>query len=429
MAKGVNIAAFESGSLRLLSSGEKPNEVVLALPLSSLLVRVVRISEENLADPESYCKPLLQAISPFPDEDITVSCETIRTSESGAVVIAAAFPEGASGTVADELDRLKLNVTRIDAIEFGEIRHLWNEIAAEGERKLVLIHGADGVSVMVLEDCELCTVRSLSPECDLKREIMLSLLEAEDFCGARKLSEIVLVRRMAAEGVEASSGWAETLATFAPVRTVEVADEDAALRGVAERSEEPGTINALPASWADVLEESRFKRKLIKFVAAAVGVWAVVIAVLIAVPLAYGVLSDRQKDLCRKHSRQYREVKSTKEKCLLVRKYRDHSLGALEIMKAVSDGLPPEGIELNSWNFKRGEGVRLSGEAESAELVFDFKDSMADIMLETDGETQDDENDAKALFKTVNLTGPVARGAKQRFDLECVYGGEEDEEE
>jgi hypothetical protein len=54
---------------------------------------------------------------------------------------------------------------------------------------------------------------------------------------------------------------------------------------------------------------------------------------------------------------------------------------------------------------------------------------MTDIMLETEGETQDDENDAKALFKTVDLTGPVARGAKQRFDLECVYGGEEDEEE
>ena len=39
----------------------------------------------------------------------------------------------ASGAVADELDRLKLNVTRIDAIEFGEIRHLWKEISAEGK--------------------------------------------------------------------------------------------------------------------------------------------------------------------------------------------------------------------------------------------------------------------------------------------------------
>ena len=429
MAKGVNIAAFEGGSLRLLSSGETPREAVLALPLASLLVRVVRIDEEHLGDPESYCKPLLQAISPFPDEDITVSCETIRTAESGAGVIAAAVPEGASGAVADELDRLKLNVTRIDAIEFGEIRHLWKEISAEGARKLVLIHGPDGVSVMVLEDCELCTVRSLSPECDLRREIMLSLLDAEDFCGSRKLSEIVLVRRMAAEGVEASSGWVESLSTFAPVRTVEVADEDAALRGVAERSEEPGTINALPESWAEVLAESRFKRKLIGCVAAAVGVWAIAVAVLVAVPLVYGALSDRQKDLCRRHARQYREVKATKEKCQLVRKYRDHSLGALEIMKAVSDGLPPEGIELNSWNYKRGESVRVSGEAESAELVFDFKDSMAEVMLGGDGEPQDGESGAEPLFKTVNLTGPVARGAKQRFDLECVYGGEEDEEE
>ena len=55
-----------------------------------------------------------------------------------------------------------------------------------------------------------------------------------------------------------------------------------------------------------------------------------------------------------------------RDKVKVVQKYSDHSRGALEIMKAVSDCLPlPDGadsscIELSSWSFKREDGVRFS---------------------------------------------------------------------
>lgn len=410
--------------MRLLASGEKPREAVLVLPLSKLLVRVVRVPEEFSDAPAEYVRPMLQTMNPFPDEELTVSCETVGTTASGMVVIAAAFPEGASSDVADELDRLKLGVTGIDVLELGEIRRLWNEIAVDSSRKLVLIHGADGVALFVMQNGEPCVIRSISPQCDLKRELTLSLMEAEDFGGACGLSEIVLVWRMVGEGVEASAGWKNELSAFAPVRILEVADEDEALRGAAERAEEPGTLNALPRSWADVLDETRFKRKLGRCLAVAVGLWALVMATLFCVPMVYGFLADRQNEKCRRHSRQYREVKSTKEKFELVQKYRDHSLGALEIMKAISDALPLSGIELGHWNYKRGEGVNVSGEADSAELVFDFKDAVAAVSLVT----EDGGDPSETLFKTVSLKGPTARGTKQRFDLECGFKSGEEEE-
>ena len=89
-------------------------------------------------------------------------------------------------------------------------------------------------------------------------------------------------------------------------------------------------------------------------------------------------------------------------------------------MKALSDRLP-EGIELNSWNFERENdatgagGVRISGEADSANLIYEFKDAMSELPY---GEEK--------LFGAVNLTGPSAgRGGKQRFDLECKFVSEE----
>ena len=114
-----------------------------------------------------------------------------------------------------------------------------------------------------------------------------------------------------------------------------------------------------------------------------------------------------------------------KEKYELVQRYRDHSLGALEIMKAVNDALPAEGVEFSSWNYKRGEGVRVSGEADRPEEVFALKEALSSLKL-SDEAAEDDSG--PALFTGgVALTGPSARGSKQRFDLDCRFNVEEKE--
>ena len=88
-------------------------------------------------------------------------------------------------------------------------------------------------------------------------------------------------------------------------------------------------------------------------------------------------------------------------------------------MKTVSDLLPlPEGsdsscIELNSWNFRREDGVKFSGEADSAQLVYQFKDALIEC----------------GLFKRVDLQGPSAgKGGRQRFDIDCRFEEEEEQE-
>ena len=415
MAESIQVVAFEGGELRPLGSEIVPGEAVLALPLSRLVVKMVRVPEE--ADAVETASGILAAVSPFPDEPLTVSCETVRESEKGRVVLAAALPEGAADDIADALDAAKINVTRVDILSLGELRGLWSQLSdgRTGVRRLVLLKSADCLSLFVLDDDQPSAVRAITSEGDLRREVMLSLLEAEDFGGAKPLSEIVV-----SGDVDASS-----LEPFAPVRRIEAGEDRIALalKGVEERSGEPSSLDALPESWREVLDETRFKAKLKKFLAIAGGIWAFVMLVLFGVPVVFGLLTDRQKSLCREHSRQYKSVLAMKEKVDLVRKYSDHARGALETMKMVSDLLPlPEGsdsscIELNSWNFRREDGersggVKFSGEADSTALVYQFKDALVDC----------------GLFAQVDLQGPSAgKGGRQRFDIDCRFEGEEQE--
>ncbi len=394
--------AYESGELKLPAGEEKSREAVLALPLSRLLVKMVRVRAGE--DPVAVATPVLAAMSPYPDEPLSISCEQVE----GETYIAAALPESSADDIAEKLDAAGINVTKVDALCFGEIRALWDELKGDG-RKLVLLKSPDCTSLMVLDAGLPVAIRALDNESDLKREAILSLLEAEDFGGVKKLDEIVARGELDLSPLE----------RLGPIRRLEAAPGslDEALKGVAARADDPSTLNALPGSWREVLEDERFKRKLVKCLAVAGGVWALVMAVLLGVPLVLGMMTDYQKGLSKAHGREYRQVTQMRDKVKLVRKYSDHTRGALEIMKAVSDRLP-QGVELSSWNYKRDDGVKVSGEGISGELIYQFKDRMAE-MKDEDGE--------ESIFPSVNLKGPSSsKAGKYKFDLDCTYEREEE---
>lgn len=420
MVKAFQTAAFEGGALRVISSGVKSREAVLALPLGRLLVRLVRVAEGE--DPAEMAGSVLTAASPFPDEPLAIGLEKVCDEANGrSVYLAAALPEGSSDDIADALDAAKLNVVRVDALVLGELRGVWQSIGGEG-RRLVVFEGPDCVSLVVLDADLPVSIRAASPGSDLKREVMLSLLEAEDFGGPKPLGEVVRVRRETGESATepTSEPAADPLATFgAPVRSIEIG-ADAGLAGVAERTAEDGSLNAMPDSWREVLAETRFKAKLLRNMIAAVAVWLVAMAVLFGVPVAYGYMTDHQKELCKRHAKQYKAVADKKAKVKLVRKYSDHSRGALEIMKAVSDRLP-EGVTLSSWDFTRDDGVRLRAESDDSSSAYQLKDALAEMRAE------DEDGGGEKIFEVVRL-GALSKqkDGKQKFEIECSHKTEEE---
>ena len=429
MSIEAQVAAFEGGKLRVLASGENSREAVLALPLNRLLVKMVRVPQDE--DPVAFSEPILKTLSPFPDDALTVSCETVRDDGDGRVVIAAALPESAADDIGEALDAERLSVVRINSLALGQLRGIWNALGESSARRLVLLDSPDCLSCIVLDGDQPSAIRAITDRTNLWREVTLSLLEAEDFGGARKIDEIVLVETDGAAREDASSTEdgrtvavsatgvdTQALAAFAPIRRITVGS-DAALVGVAERAADEGGLNALPASWRELLEETRFKAKLIRYLAVAGGVWLLVMAVLFGVPTVYGFMTDHQRSLSKQHQRQYTAVKEMKAKAELVRKFSDHTRGALEIMKALSDRLP-EGVTLSSWNYKRDEGVRVSGDTEIKEPVYEFKDQMDAL---SDGE----DGNGERIFEIVDLSNLNASKGGFRFDLNCQYQREEEE--
>ena len=411
MVKAFQTAAFEGGALRVLSSGVKSREAVLALPLGRLLVRLVRVAEGE--DPAEKAGSILTAVSPFPDEPLAVGLEKV-CDEAGdrAVYLAAALPEGSSDDIADALDAAKLNVVRVDALVLGELRGVWRSIGGEG-RRLVVFKGPDCVSLVVLDADLPVSIRAASQGSDLKREAMLSLLEAEDFGGPKPLGEVVLVRR------EAEEQGADEGRQHGQRQSIEIG-ADVGLAGVAERTTEEGSLNAMPDSWREVLAETRFKAKLLRNMIAAVAVWLVAMGVLFGVPVAYGYMTNHQKELCKRHAKQYKAVSEKKAKVKLVRKYSDHSRGALEIMKAVSDRLP-EGVTLSSWDFTRDDGVRLRAESDDSSSAYQLKDALAEMRAE------DEDGGGEKIFEVVRL-GALSKqkDGKQKFEIECSHKTEEE---
>ena len=391
MAKEAQIIAYESGALRALPSRSSGREAVVALPLTCLLAKIVRVPAGE--DPVAVASPVLKALSPFPDEELTVSCEKVSENESGSVVLAVAMPESAADGVAEALDEKKLTVTRVDALVLGHLRAAWGRLSvADGQRRLVRLRSPDCISILVLDGDQPVSISAVVDDGDLKRGEMLALLEAEDFAGPKPLAE-----------------------------TVDLGEPqgDEALEGIAERSDDPSSLNALPASWREVMDETRFKAKLTKFLVVAGAIWALAMAVLFGVPVVYGFMTDHQKGLSRQHSRKYKEVVAMKERVEIVRKYSDHTLGALEIMKAVSDRLP-EGVTLSSWNYKQGDGLRIAGEAPLDGSELDLKESMEALAY------GDESGETNRVFSSVHLGNTSESKGMRRFNLDLSLKTEEE---
>ena len=432
MPKGVQVVAYEGGALRSLVSGETGREAVLALPLSRLIVKMVRVPAGE--DPVEVSRAVLQKASPFPDEPLTVSYETVSEDEGGSSVLAAALPEGAADDIGEALDAAKLNVTRVDSLALGQLRGVWSALGEcdASSRRVVLLSSVDCISIFMLDGDQPSAVRATTDGAELKREVMLSLLEAEDFGGAKPLSEIVVVRSEKPESPENPENpenpeipeTPETpepdfasLSCFAPVREITVG-ADAGLVGVAERSGEEGSLNALPESWAEFLAETRFKAKLMKFLAVAAGIWILAMGVLFGVPIVYGFMTDSKKSDTKRHHARFVEVKNMVDKVNLVRKYSDHDHSALEILKAVSDRLP-EDVTLSDWDYRRDKGIVLKGDAAQSSDIYELKDRM-EAMAFGEGE------DAERVFGEVKM-GSVgsSRGGRYRFTLELNYPKED----
>lgn len=372
MSDKTRTAAFIGGTLQFLPDASKSRDVVLAVPLSRVLTKFIRFSAaDDSVDPLERASAELKPCSPYPDEELTVSLETVGEDAGGRTVFAAALPESAAEDIGMVVDEMKLNVVRIDALAIGAFRALWPRMSEKlppSGRSVFLCNVAGETALFVFDGQVPVLAKSIAGEGCLINDVVLSLMEVEDGHGPAKV-----------EAVFVSDVPPESLSSLAEVTDIGPVSVDEALAAVAERSAEEDALNLSPASWREVLAETRFKVKLRNRLVAAIGIWVLAMGVLFGVPAVYGFLGDQVTERIKRHRKAYEYVNEMKHKVELIRKYSDHANGALEVLWTVSGNLPDEGdgFVVTSYDFRRGESLRVSGEADDKSGIYDFKDRIS----------------------------------------------------
>ena len=400
------VAAFRAAAKRFGT-----REFALSLPLSRFLATGIRVPVDERDTLPEVAQSALDAMSPFPDEPLTASFETVAETDDAVVSVAAALPEASSPDVADALEEAKIRIVRVDVAALGWLRALWPRItASSANRRLVLFYTVDGWDLIVLDDDAPTILRGLGEmgsAAELGREVMLSLLQGPT---GGDVGDVVVFSES-----DIPQDFMDRLGTFGPVRFERIEDQFAGLEGCARRALEGTALDATPASWAEIRNEARFKKRLAIASGIAAAIWLAVMGVLFGVPFVYDQMRDSEKAKIARHAKAYKAVKDMRDKVKLVRRYSDHARGALEMLKAVCDRMPPDGITLTAFQYKRGANVHVTGEAEQPTEVYKFKERFDQIMV-----------DEEPVFAEVRMPGVSGRGGKNKFDIDAAFESEED---
>ena len=377
------------------------SEFTLALPLSKLLLKCVRMPVEARADLLGAAALELDGISPFPDEVLSPAAEVVAETDTDMQVLVSALPAAAAAEIGAALAAAHVHVTRTDATALGWLRSLWPRLSeVEARRRLVLLDLGSGWELAVLDDgapVQLRGIGLVDSAAELGREVTLSLLACE--AGGVDVGDVAVCCH-AAPGEDVLA----RLSAFGPVRTVLVDDPSAGVEGCARREAEGCSFDVTPADWSEARTESRFRRKLKAFLAVAIGLWALVMGVLFGYEVVYNMMRDHQKGLRRgEHAKAYKEVLDMTNRVALIDRYEDRSTCALEMLKLVSDSLPDdEGMVFDSFRFRRGESVFVRGKASQRESWRQLEQALRAAPVPRPGKTEDDEGyEAPLLFTEV----------------------------
>jgi len=382
-------------------------DVVLSFPLSRLLVRILKLPIAMREDLAGAVQLQMDKISPFDEGGYSTGYEILSEEEDSLWVLAAAMPSAAFNAVNEPLSQVGWKVVRTDIGLLGWLRTLCGpfNLSSPG-RRVVLSHFNDDWMLMVMNHGTLVLARSfknISGYDALVRELTLSLLNVEMDAGPLAIVELLVVATERPD--EELFRKLQALLDVKP-EYKEFPSLDGGVKGVALRSIEEGVIDLTPPYWRDALKEGAVRKRVLAAVVVATAIWAVFMVVLFSGPIVYTQLTKGVKSKSKLHARQYKAVSDTRKRVNLILSYTNREYSPLEMLRVVS-GYLPQGITLTGFNFKKQEGVKISGDADQPTLVYQFKNAI----------TEDH------LFETVDLIGPSASRDKHKFEINALFKG------
>ncbi|MBP7274643.1 MAG: hypothetical protein KBA51_00395 [Kiritimatiellae bacterium] len=343
------------------------SESALVLPSAEALFRIVRLPSVDPVELRGMAELQLDEISPFPVEQLVLSCAPLLERDGQTQLLIAAMRRERLLNIADQWmghrwrpHRVELDlwvwwrsVLRLPVAEHAartlHIRFIpggcWFIVTQDGQPILIRVMTSAPVETPILED--------------LLNECGLSLAVLEQNWGVRECDLWVWDAPAGSWASELSEGLG--MPAVEQHTPAEFRVSRAALEGADFEHPDPHAINLALPEWGRDRIRKNFLRKTVIGLSAALLAWLIALGGLfVYVRLAAADADALEKEVVRAE-KPARAVRETQDRIAALDAHTDQRRTALEMLRLVSEPLP-HGARLTSFSFNKGKSLQLRGE-------------------------------------------------------------------
>jgi hypothetical protein len=394
-------------------------QITVGLPSNKLLLRTISLPAVSDDELSSMVQLQVDKFSPFPVESLVISHEILEKRQDTYLVLVAAVKQEIVETIGRTLVTGQLVPSRVDAAILGWW-HVFRDSGVTGKgRELFLLMASSAPELVVLHDGVPLVFRSLG-ECEGMSEdevadeavetVNQTLMSLELEHGLSGTCSVTVLSKGSTSTV-----LLKKLKNACPCEVTHKSLDGlpTAPEGVARRFLEQGCagLDLTPPAWRETEKTKLFKKTILTAAMAVLGVWLFTIVVLFGGVYVQELRLASSKKTENELHKSAKDVVTMQNRVRMIRHYMDRSKSSLECLRQISE-VQPGGVDLTSFTYRKGEGVKISGEADSANLVYDFKNKL----------------DGSRFFTGSTLDGPRRdqRRSKEMFDIDMkLPGGEQ----
>jgi Tfp pilus assembly protein PilN len=375
--------------------GSLKGDLTLGIPTHQTLLRAADLPSVDPDELESMVELQVDKFSPFPVEHMAVTYErTGGTDTTSRVLIAAAKLESVNDRAALG-KQAGLNIRRVDVAALGwwQLIYEANAIPPKGRHALLLLD-LTGSELIVLQDGLPVAMRSLDAQShatedefatEIAEEVAYTLTSLETEWGAIAVPEVTLWHRDAPPD-RIADHVRQSCEVNVHMRSLE--DLPPLTEGLARRAASGSDVmDLLPASWHDAERQHTRRKRMIAATITVAALWLIGVGAFFAVMHVDAKRIETLRadiEAIEKPAEAVRELRGRVED---LEQYADRTYSALETLREVS-ALLPNGMELLSFAYRKGQAINVRGQARDVNLIFDFVESMEQSPLFTEVEPE-----------------------------------------
>lgn len=354
--------------------------VTVSLPSSKLLMRVLELPSTDTDELRAMVELQMDQLAPFPLDQLTVSYELLKQTETGSRVLALAAPRNEVDRLGELFKEKHIYIRSLDA----EILAWWSLLIANSNvpctgRVLLILEEHTEFSMIVVDHGVPVCFRSLelfhnfqdeSVMDEIVEEIQYTLLSLEteygqcETCRTEFWSESDIPQRfveklkpLCSEGVELHD-----------LKTIPPLAEGLALRS-AERERHHAEL--VPREWVELQRRKKIIRISSIASIAVLSLWLAVVSITGTVFAIRKAGVNRIRKQAQKIEAPAREAQAAREEMMSLDRYADRSHSALETLREVTETLP-DSLEINSFSYRKNQAVTLRGSGERPEPIYEY---------------------------------------------------------